>query len=514
MKVGHLMLAWSHVLEVCTICELDEPTHHKVRNSWKDTEPSSDMCALGAPLYSENVDCESGFGALGQFSDLAYSQRNYTNGRIKFYWKFGEGIFLYRVSKRVMQFMRHACSALRGAVHDLRRVWQSRTASMEMGSSDKVSVIVENVYSRVQDEIGALRLEAQEGQWVQLVDPLNLVIFDGSHSLQAVSAALLSQVLARIAHSTRSTQLSEAVIRAVDEEFYHLMYALYLAQVVAGFFSCLEPTQNALAPRYFRCSADGRWRGTGLEFRYHATASHRAHYITQLLRRSETGRVLEIGVNKGSSAHWILDRHDSLQYVGVDPFFNDDKKYSDVLGRLGRHIKTGSGTILRGVLADVDPRSIEPADIVFIDGDHVYEAVVSDINLASRFLHPAGIISGHDFSPWHLDIMTAVITQAGGLGHVIHLGMDFVWWLAPQNSVFSANVEHFRTPSRTAAIGNLSSVIDFERVCRVKRCRSVLPRLLPKCMDWMQDVACCSRCYRFVALSCLQEFSSPVSPSA
>lgn len=70
------------------------------------------------------------------------------------------------------------------------------------------------------------------------------------------------------------------------------------------------------------------------------------------------------------------------------------------------------------------PTPEEKADLVFIDGDHRYEAVVEDIKVALRILKSGGILSGHDYN--HSDwpgVQRAVI-------HMIpkYEVVESIWW--------------------------------------------------------------------------------------
>ena len=51
-------------------------------------------------------------------------------------------------------------------------------------------------------------------------------------------------------------------------------------------------------------------------------------------------------------------------------------------------------------------------DMVFIDGDHLYDNVRHDIIFWSQLLAPGGLLSGHDF--FHAGVQKAVLEQYGG----------------------------------------------------------------------------------------------------
>ncbi len=64
------------------------------------------------------------------------------------------------------------------------------------------------------------------------------------------------------------------------------------------------------------------------------------------------------------------------------------------------------------------------ADLVFIDADHRYEAVIEDIKVAMRLLKPGGIMAGHDYN--HSDwpgVQRAVMHMIPR--YELH---DSIWW--------------------------------------------------------------------------------------
>lgn len=68
------------------------------------------------------------------------------------------------------------------------------------------------------------------------------------------------------------------------------------------------------------------------------------------------------------------------------------------------------------------------ADMLWIDGDHSYEAVRSDIQQFAPLVTPGGLVCGHDYSSWHPEVMKAVDEAYGE--RVRSLGIHrSIWWV-------------------------------------------------------------------------------------
>lgn len=63
-------------------------------------------------------------------------------------------------------------------------------------------------------------------------------------------------------------------------------------------------------------------------------------------------------------------------------------------------------------------------DMVFVDGDHKYETIVSDLNNALKMIKPDGIVVCHDFAVWRPEVMQAVGDVLGATGEPIY---TFQW---------------------------------------------------------------------------------------
>ncbi len=139
------------------------------------------------------------------------------------------------------------------------------------------------------------------------------------------------------------------------------------------------------------------WAGLRPFFAQHTVAEHEA------LRNAAKGRkvIVEIGVAEGVSALALREAMDERgRLYLIDPFH---------LGRVPgvRALRRAAGaavnSVRRGEVQWVEKFSFEaakewntPIDLLFIDGDHSYEAVARDWEDWHRFVVPGGVVLLHD----------------------------------------------------------------------------------------------------------------------
>tara|TARA_R110000824_G_scaffold41627_8_gene123645 strand:- start:1669 stop:2265 length:597 start_codon:yes stop_codon:yes gene_type:complete len=147
-------------------------------------------------------------------------------------------------------------------------------------------------------------------------------------------------------------------------------------------------------------------------------------YAQEMYRKkADTLDILEIGSYKGKSTV-VWSRACSSHIVAIEPFcgppevpelvgisteqdfLNNTKQYRDQI----RLIKKYSND-----LSLCDDLLNQTFDIVFIDGDHSYEAVVNDIKLALQYVTKNGLIMLHDY--W---INAASDFKFKGLSNAVH----------------------------------------------------------------------------------------------
>lgn len=133
----------------------------------------------------------------------------------------------------------------------------------------------------------------------------------------------------------------------------------------------------------------------------------------------------EIGVFKAKTSLYLLNRFPKLCYVGIDPYpvWNTlgvkpiqaivaegirEKQWFESLDSAEAMYQNAIAVYSQfsGRVNLIRQRSSEAAkafatgifDFVYIDGDHGYEAVLTDIGLYREKLRPGGILLGDDFS--------------------------------------------------------------------------------------------------------------------
>jgi predicted O-methyltransferase YrrM len=127
--------------------------------------------------------------------------------------------------------------------------------------------------------------------------------------------------------------------------------------------------------------------------------------------------VIEVGVWKGRSTkvlalarkvvyavdHWMGPKDDVPALYEVKTR-GPDALYGDFIKNLSPEIESRKVAVIRaesGEAAKIVAQTLSVArtmaDMVFIDGDHSYEAVKRDIAIWSSLVRQSGIIAGHDY---------------------------------------------------------------------------------------------------------------------
>jgi predicted O-methyltransferase YrrM len=119
---------------------------------------------------------------------------------------------------------------------------------------------------------------------------------------------------------------------------------------------------------------------------------------------------LEIGVLAGDYTQEVIKEIHPRNIVLVDTFDCDDSVFTQKPPRFtakthlqfvtDRFSEKDDTKIIKGSSFDILPTLERTFDYIYIDADHTYEAVVSDINQSVKLLRPGGLIGLNDYILW------------------------------------------------------------------------------------------------------------------
>ena len=123
--------------------------------------------------------------------------------------------------------------------------------------------------------------------------------------------------------------------------------------------------------------------------------------LIDFVKKNNYTKIVEIGVAKGENAEHILKKCKLEKYFLIDPFIH--KPFYK------KAIKYKSVVFLKAKSEDV-AKTFEnkSLDLVFVDGDHSYEAVKRDIEMWLPKIRKGGLLIGHDYCDKWLGVRKAV----------------------------------------------------------------------------------------------------------
>jgi hypothetical protein len=129
-------------------------------------------------------------------------------------------------------------------------------------------------------------------------------------------------------------------------------------------------------------------------------------HLAELFRDQGFTRIAEIGVADGRFALTLCETIPNIDYIGVDPWApysgnrrggpaeQHERNYALAQERLkpfkARLIREQSAAAAFQVAA-------RTLDAIYIDGNHAYEYVKTDLQVWSEKVRPCGVIAGHDY---------------------------------------------------------------------------------------------------------------------
>ncbi|MDH3475776.1 MAG: class I SAM-dependent methyltransferase [Rhodospirillales bacterium] len=157
---------------------------------------------------------------------------------------------------------------------------------------------------------------------------------------------------------------------------------------------------------------------------------------TIVLRQFGTGKIgAEIGVFKGDFSRQILDQAKPAKLYLIDPWENiydpglskswyaagspNDMPslYDAVQKRFEPEIAAGQVELCRGFSADAMARFDDNSlDFAYVDGDHRFEGVSADLELAFAKVRPGGVIAAddHKLGGWWADGVVRALNEFAG----------------------------------------------------------------------------------------------------
>lgn len=163
--------------------------------------------------------------------------------------------------------------------------------------------------------------------------------------------------------------------------------------------------------------------------------------LAQMLNEDGFTSFVEVGCKEGRTTGHVLAHCPNVHVTAIDPW-RPMLEQKDVKGgetyeqwdfgaiedafwqNVGEH--RDRVAMLRQTSLEAAAH-VEPADLVFIDGAHDYDSVVTDISTWLQKVRPGGILAGHDFNHKWPSVHRAV-ADSFNLMRVM-IAPDSVWWV-------------------------------------------------------------------------------------
>lgn len=165
--------------------------------------------------------------------------------------------------------------------------------------------------------------------------------------------------------------------------------------------------------------------------------------LEELIEENGYKTFVEIGVKSGRNIHQLLSRFPSLEVWAIDPWVKTAHYDHWADTAFARNEKIFEGLMTKHKKAKVHKLKAlswevahtfedESIDLIFIDGDHSYEACRKDIELYLPKVRPGGILAGHDY-----DNTVKYADKFKGVDKAVHeffgdefsLDVDHVWYV-------------------------------------------------------------------------------------
>jgi predicted O-methyltransferase YrrM len=144
--------------------------------------------------------------------------------------------------------------------------------------------------------------------------------------------------------------------------------------------------------------------------------------VSHLLKKINAKQMIEIGVAYGYHCEYILQKNETINYLGIDPYkgeydpndcFAEDVKklfekttqqesldllYNVVVNKMASYNERFK--LIRDNVENVDNQiEDDSVDLIYIDGDHTYNGVLKDLNFSWKKINKQhGVLCGDDYT--------------------------------------------------------------------------------------------------------------------
>ena len=151
-------------------------------------------------------------------------------------------------------------------------------------------------------------------------------------------------------------------------------------------------------------------------------------FFDVLLKYSKISYFLEIGSFDGVVISVLAEKHPHAMYYALDAF---QKGHGTDSGNLNSFIQNTKGldniVLLKGPSCAILPVLRDRMfDIIFVDGDHAYESVKSDVEMCYRLLKPGGVMAMHDY--FNIEDTKRAIDEFAQTNHITLSGLADIAW--------------------------------------------------------------------------------------
>ncbi len=152
---------------------------------------------------------------------------------------------------------------------------------------------------------------------------------------------------------------------------------------------------------------------------------HRKLWLDQLIKDNDFKLGAELGVHEGVTHMYLLERNPGLTMIGVDLYQGKQAGHWDVVAPKLHNAGIRSRFYRENTISAARHVGTEQLDFVFIDADHTYKGVKSDIETWSPKVKKGGFITGHDCDNKNVKKALEEIFGAGGY----ETAWDQVWYV-------------------------------------------------------------------------------------